>query len=44
METTNMIFLTVYALVVFAMVVGLFVLDAAHTRSEKNGVRRAAML
>jgi hypothetical protein len=36
METANMILLTVYALVVFAMVVGLFVLDSAHNRSEKK--------
>jgi len=36
METANMILLTVYALVVFAMVVGLFVLDLAHNRSEKK--------
>ena len=31
-----MILLTVYALVIFAIVIGLFVLDTAHSRSEKE--------
>jgi phosphate starvation-inducible membrane PsiE len=35
METTNQILLMIYALVILAMVVGLFVLDTAHHRSEK---------
>jgi phosphate starvation-inducible membrane PsiE len=35
METTNQILLMFYALVILAMVVGLFVLDTAHHRSEK---------
>ena len=36
METITLILLTVYALVVLAMVVGLFILDSAHDRSEKE--------
>ena len=32
---TNQILLMFYALVILAMVVGLFVLDTAHHRSEK---------
>lgn len=35
MEATNFIILMIYALVVVAMVVGLFVLDTAHNRSNK---------
>jgi phosphate starvation-inducible membrane PsiE len=35
MEMTNQILLMFYALVILAMVVGLFVLDTAHHRSEK---------
>ena len=35
MGTTNQILLMFYALVILAMVVGLFVLDTAHHRSEK---------
>ena len=36
MESITLILLTVYALVVLAMVVGLFILDSAHDRSEKE--------
>ena len=36
METTNLIILMVYFMVVFVMFVELFVLDTAHSRSEKN--------
>lgn len=36
METITLILLTVYALVVLAMVVGLFVLDTVHDRLEKE--------
>ena len=36
METITLILLTVYALVVFAMVVGLFILETAHDKSEKE--------
>lgn len=36
METTNLIILMVYTLVVFTLFVGLFVLDTAHSRSEKE--------
>ena len=35
METTNQILLMIYALVILAMVVGLFVLDTSHHRSKK---------
>lgn len=35
MGISNMFILMVYALVVLAMVVGLFVLDTAHHRSDK---------
>jgi hypothetical protein len=36
METTTLILLTVYTMVVFAMVVGLFFLETAHSRAEKE--------
>ena len=35
MGTTNQILLMFYALVILAMVVGLFVLDTSHHRSNK---------
>lgn len=35
MGTTNLTIMMIYALVILAMVVGLFVLDTAHHRSEK---------
>ena len=35
MEMTSIILMMFYALVILAMVVGLFVLDTAHHRSEK---------
>ena len=35
METTNQILLMFYALVILAVVVGLFVLDTVHNRSDK---------
>jgi hypothetical protein len=35
MGISNMFILMVYALVILAMVVGLFVLDTVHNRSDK---------
>lgn len=35
MGTTNLTIMMIYALVILAMVVGLFVLDTSHHRSKK---------